>query len=45
MKDSAMSPEEASTKIDSCYAYAAHRGVVMKFWPQYYRPRRALTPK
>jgi Protein of unknown function (DUF2889) len=43
MNDHSMSPEEASTKIDSCYAYAAHRDVVLKFWPQYYRPKQAAT--
>ena len=24
--------------LDSCYAYARDRAVVMKFWPQHYRP-------
>jgi len=43
--DHSMSPEQAATKIDSCYAYAAHRDVVMKFWPQYYRPERAASSK
>lgn len=26
-------------KIDSCYAYAAEREVVMRRWPQFHRPR------
>lgn len=25
-------------KIDSCYAYAAHRQLVLRHWPQAYRP-------
>lgn len=25
-------------KIDSCYAYGAEREVVMKYWPEFYRP-------
>ena len=24
-------------KVDSCYAYAAHRGVVMRRWPAWFR--------
>jgi hypothetical protein len=26
------------TKIDSCHAYAATRGLVKEIWPEYYRP-------
>lgn len=25
-------------KIDSCYAYAAHRQIVLRHWPQFHRP-------
>ena len=25
-------------KIDSCYAYAAHRQLVLRHWPQFYQP-------
>lgn len=30
-------------KIDSCYAYAAHREIVLRRWPEFHRPE--LPPK
>lgn len=32
-----IAPEEVPAKIDSCFAYAAHREVVQQLWPQHYR--------
>ncbi len=28
-------------KVDSCYAYGAERELVLKFWPEFYRGKRA----
>lgn len=33
------SEESASARINSCFAYADFRAVVMKFWPAHYLPR------
>jgi hypothetical protein len=35
-------PNTVPVMLDSCYAYAAHRDVVLKFWPQHFR--RAEVP-
>lgn len=32
-----LGPDGRPVKIDSCYAYAAEREVVMRHWPQFYR--------
>jgi hypothetical protein len=41
MRAGARNPHALPVRLDSCYAYAAHRDVVMKFWPQHFRPAKA----
>lgn len=36
--DQRRSDDEATAKVDSCYAYGRQRKVVLKLWPQFYVP-------
>lgn len=33
-----LNPQGQPVKIDSCYAYAAERDLVLKFWPAHHKP-------
>jgi hypothetical protein len=40
-RNAALDPNGVPYKVDSCYAFARQREVVMRLWPQHYRPHDA----
>ena len=41
----ALAADGRPSKVNSCYAYAADRGVVMRRWPDYYTATKSKAPK